>query len=79
MLLTFDTNIQHPIKLNDFSVWDHARATNGCVKQIRICSVKSNGDMSRGEIFLFSHTRTDHIISTYRCINFHPFPFTIPN
>lgn len=79
MLLTFDTRIQHPIKLSDFSGWICARASNGYVKQIRICSVKSNGGMGRGETLLFSHTRTDQIISTNQCINFHPFPFGIQN
>jgi len=79
MLLTSDTWIQHPIKLSDFSGWINTRATNGYVKKIGICSVKSNGGMGRGETLLFSHTRTDQIISTNQCINFHPFPFCIPN
>lgn len=76
MLLTFDTRIQCPIKLSDFPGWIHARATNGYVKQIQICSVKYNGSMGRGETLLFSHTRTDQIITTNQCINF---PFSIPN
>lgn len=48
-LLTFDTSVQHPVRLSDFAGWIHGRATSGYVKQILICSVKSNGGMGRDQ------------------------------
>lgn len=63
--MTFDTSVQYPIRSIDFTARIHGRSTNGYVKQIRMCSIKSNGGMGRDPVkehFCF-YTVTNQLIS----------------